>query len=352
MEWQRLPDLNFEVSAGPAIGRAGMCVGVVSGKLLVLGGSNFPEPGRTATRGGVKTYHDDGLVFEEARRQWRPAGIRLPRPADQMLSISRNGELFCIGGMAVPEGAVAASATLSVYRIFEHHDGEFALAEVANLPAPISAPVGAIVNNKIYVASASLLYRFDPEVPDRGWSVVSEIPWSPRDEYAAFAMGSELVFAGGRRFAADQWEILSDVLAFDPVNQRWRNLPSLPVGLAWATGVSLDADHTYIFGGVGADPFRAIEALRREASLQPEMSEARRAVDTQITAYFDHDPGFELSVWRLEESAGQWRFAGWHPGLPAIKRNPVPYAEGYVLAGGEINPGKRTPIVWYLKEKP
>ncbi|WP_349514562.1 hypothetical protein [Erythrobacter sp. NFXS35] len=339
--WREIAELPADAIEGLPIGRAGMCGGWIGERLVLVGGSNFPEPAQTATRGGRKAYSADAWTWDG--KEWQNFPGLLPQGTDQMLSVVVDNALYCIGGIA----GGTSSPLADVFKIEVDRSGRPTSRRMAPLPSPIADPAGGIVARSVLVAGGDKLHIFDLDDAASGW-VSTSIPWMPREGFGGVATADCLVLAGGRRLVEGRWYGSDEVLRYDPSEGRWSHLPRLPVELAWPAILGLPGGEILLVGGVDMISFRRIEGIRASAS--DPANPQRERFERQLTGLFDHDPGFDLRIWRWSPGSEAWALAGYHPGPSAIKRPVVASPFGFILPGGETNPGKRTARIWAVTE--
>ena len=78
------------------VGLAGAYSGIVEGKLLVLGGANFPD--KYPWEGGIKTWWATLYSYDLDTEEWTVYDDFLDRPLAYGVSISLPEGLLCIGG--------------------------------------------------------------------------------------------------------------------------------------------------------------------------------------------------------------------------------------------------------------
>lgn len=330
--WDRLPKAPGEAIA---YGRSGSCAGMAGGSLVVLGGSSFPEPGLTVTRGGTKHQYRDALIRDMASGRWRAQPDVLAMGTELALSLPSGDGFLCIGGSSAA-GPLAGGVRVKL------QGGTVALEALPALPIPAANPVGAAIDGRIFVVAGSRLF----ELAAGAWHERVPVPWSERVDFAAVGAGGRLYVMGGCTRTPQGWQVHRALFAYESAADRWTRLADMPIALSSLGAVALSSAGFHIIGGADADASArfaaAADAVARATPGSPE--EAQRKAEQ--TALFDHDPGFSPAIYRYDIAANAWRFAGWHPGPAAIKRPAVPFEGGLLLVGGETNAGKRTAAIW------
>ena len=130
------------------IGLAGAYSGIVEGKLLVLGGANFPD--KYPWEGGIKTWWATLYSYDLDTEEWTVYDDFLDRPLAYGVSISLPEGLLCIGGCD------HARCSDKVFLIKKEIDS-FVIDSVSypSLPVPLANAAGAICDNCIYIAGGA-----------------------------------------------------------------------------------------------------------------------------------------------------------------------------------------------------
>lgn len=342
--WEAMPPLPAD-GALAQIGRSGLCAGTSGGALLMAGGANFPEPGRTASRGGAKTYHDDVFVLRDGA--WSMANATIPVRADGFLSVQDGERVLCVGGQGYRPGSDARE-TLTTAFALEAGDGGLTVAPLPDLPVPSSNGVGGLHDGRLIATAGMSVLALDLADPEAGWSELATIPGPKRSVYGGTIADGALWVVGGRNRQGDVWSHYAETHALDLASGAWTRKADFPVPAGFVTVIDIGGGDLAAVGGVDEDYF-----LRIQSQVVPR-NEAERgraeweALNDQVTWLFDHHPGFMTQVFAHDGVADAWSQVGWHPGPAPITRSPVAYEGGWVLAGGEVSAGKRTPSVWKL----
>lgn len=242
--------------------------GMVSGKLMIAGGSNFPDV--PAVDGGIKRYYRDIYVADVpdgSLVSWRKVG-ELPQPAAYGVSVSAGDGVICVGG-------INAGGSLSdVYRI-RLENGKARIESLPSLPFALDNMAGALWNDVLYVAGGNKSGKvsncfcfLDLTELSVGWRELPGFPGFPRlqpvcsvqmnevSEMSFYLWGGFTLPADGAvptmsvdgysySFSAGQWQPLPP-----PVDKAGEPV-SLGGGAATAMGDSL----IFCLGGVHKDIF-------------------------------------------------------------------------------------------------
>lgn len=321
LRWSQLPALPGH------LGVAGAFAGVSDGKLIVAGGANFP--GKMPWDGGQKVWHDSVLVLDQTNAHWRVAG-KLPRPLGYGVSLTTKRGVLCVGGSdATRHYADAFLLTCERDQVAAH--------SLASLPVPLANAAGALVGQIAYVtggseqpgeqAAVNRFFALDLTAHTPAWQELPPCPGEARILPAAGATASAFYLAGGAALRPHDGKVkrvyLRDAWKFTPRTWTWERLADLPRPSVAAPSPAPVIDSTLLL--IGGDDGSL-------AGFQPP----------------ERHPGFPRAVQALDLLAGTWtRFDD----LPAARATlpAVAWHGLFVLPGGEVRPGVRSPEVWTLR---
>ena len=323
LEWQRLPDLN------DPRGFAGQFVGTINNKLVLVGGTNFPD--KPVWDGGIKGWYHDAYVLEAPNSEWRKIG-KLPetRAVGYGVSISTDAGLLCIGG------ADATKHLTDVFLLTLDGD-ELKTRDLPLLPSPCAYLSGAQIGNTVYVAGGiakpdavrtmRTFWSLDVKNLDAGWQVLEPWPGNGRMLAVTAAVDGSFYLSGGcdlhpgpdgKPMRAYQ----NDSYRYTP-GKGWTKIATAPTGIVAApTPAVVEGKQIIVFGGDDGS---------RLGHKPPQ----------------DH-PGFPKNVYTYDTAADQWQRIGAAPFVP-VATPVVKWHGGYVVASGEIRPAVRSREVWMLK---
>lgn len=318
--WASIPDSE---------GFAGSFAGTSGGALLVAGGANFPD--RKPWEGGTKVWTDKVFVLEKPDGPWKIAG-RLPRPLGYGVCATHGDSLVIVGG------SDANRHHADAFRL-SWKQGRLDTTALAPLPKPLANACGAIVGDVLYVAGGlespnateALAGVYSLDLGDRNakWNAVAPLPGRGRMLAMAAGFDGTLWIAGGIELNSGpdgqaKRAYLKDAYRYD-AKVGWKRIADLPRPLAAAAAFA-DGSGVAILGGddgtqVGVAPqkhrgFRS-EILRNDAK-------ADRWIESD-----------QLTAPRVTVPVARWR-------------------DRWVVPGGEVRPGIRSPEVWSMpaaKEK-
>jgi N-acetylneuraminic acid mutarotase len=346
---------HFTVKNLPQIpdkdGFAGSLAGVSNGALIVAGGSNFPNGGRP-WNGSTKKWYDQIFVLEKPDGKWLKAG-KLPKPLGYSVSLTWRDAVVCVGG-SNEEGHFAESF------LMRWKDRQVTFENLPDFPSTIANACGALVGDILYVAGGlekpsatkalSVFYALDlaAEPAKRSWKSLPSWEGEARMlSVAASYKGKFYLFSGTNLMESPkdksvQRVYLKDAHCYDPKTSQWTQLVNLPHATVAAPSPAFVADNQLVI--VGGDT-------------------GENAFNTPVLK--DKHPGFNTKIIGYDSKNNQCKMvqnfqtdikpnAETHPNestyLP-VTTPLVAWQGGYVMPGGEVRPGTRTPRVLIINPK-
>jgi len=317
--WDRLPSLpDKEGFAGPFAGSS-------RGILLVAGGANFP--GKKPWEGGKKVWHDAIFALDRPDGEWRIAG-KLPRPLGYGVSVTHREGVICVGGSDSERHHAEA------FRL-EWVDGRVVISTLPPLPGPVANACGAMVGDSLYVAGGldspdatetlKTAYRIDLAAERPAWREIE--PWAGSGRMLAVAASMDGMFwlAGGADLVVGpggkvERRHMKDAFRYDP-DRGWKRLGDLPRPVVGAPSPApVDGSGFFLLGGDDGS----------KVGFSPP----------------GRHPGFAREIVRLDRKAETWAELGALPFSPRVTVPLVRWGDAWVIPGGEVRPGVRSPEVW------
>jgi N-acetylneuraminic acid mutarotase len=222
--------------------------------VATLDGEVYVVGGFDASRGVTSMVE----AYDPATDRWR-------RVADTPLAL-HHANVGAAAGKLVIAGFLTGGGFVENDRVFVYDPAQDAWSEGEPLP-PGTARGGsavAVLDDEVYViggrgsGARADVARYDPS--DDSWELLPSLP-EPRDHVVAGVIDSKIYVAGGRLLnigahRADTW-------VFDPGDESWSAVADMPTSRAGAAGAALDG-RLYVFGGEGSDTetgvFEQVEA--------------------------------------------------------------------------------------------
>ena len=224
------------------VGFGGMFAGVLKGRLVTGGGSQFRD--RPIWLKGEKTYSDRVFTLDHLDGKWTEQAFRLPVQVAHYASVASDEAIYLAGGMDV------AGCVKTAWEI--RAQGEtFSCTPLPDLPDTNGYTAAAIVGGRLYVAGGQKqltvrvaiaeVWSLDLQKKD-GWRREPDLPGAGVFLAAAAGYGEHLYVIGGVNLdAAGQAIQPARCFRLHVPTGRWERLPDLPeprVGAATPCAVS------------------------------------------------------------------------------------------------------------------
>lgn len=313
--WHDLPSLPQSI--------AGQCVGTLGDMLVVAGGSSWTN---APWNGGTKHWSDDVIALTPDSRSWQLVG-HLPRPSAYGTAVQAGKNLLCIGGQD-------ATQTYDTVIQLGLDGGKLTVMELPHLPRSITNASAAVAGGKVYVVGGQHTLNAK-DVSKEIWSLDisnssvfgawKEGPVSPwqhaRILPVVAACGDDLFVASGADLVTDQEGAshrmyLSDAWLLK-AGKRWERLPDSPAPIVGAPSLCDGQGSVLVFGGDDGQ------------------------FADQVFILKDRHPGFSLKTRLFNLHDSQWSLGPTLP-LSLVTTGATIWNDGYVIAGGEPQPGHRS----------
>ncbi|MBQ9653075.1 MAG: hypothetical protein IJV32_02500 [Bacteroidales bacterium] len=292
--------------------------GVIGETLVVAGGANFP--GKSLLEGGAKRVYADIWAFSDGR--WSHAGV-LP-------DSTAYGATFQVpGGLVFAGGNICGSTTDKVYKV-SLSDGNAIVTPLPALPVPMEQCGWSSNEGILFLAGREGV--FCCREGEYVWKKLADIP-EPLLQPVAFASGGKLFLWGG--FNPQTLLAPPDGHCLNLETLGWESAPAVPDGgtFVGATGATLPDGRLAVVGGVN----RAI------------FERALRNTPEDRIPYLSKEPAeykFRSEVFVFGSQKLEWSSLGTCPETalagPGVAASPD---GGLFVAGGELKPGVRSPMI-------
>lgn len=224
--------------------RAGYIAGALDNHFVIAGGSYWKDD--------QKVWSDRTDLFDPRTDRWS-AGPPLPHVLSDAASSTLGEAVYVFGGIA--NGKLFDD-------ILKLDRNGWNVLEDTRLPEPRMYSVAATLGDAIYIlgglsvagdlkTATTDLLRWEPGKPCQK---LASFPGLARVSAAFTAAGGRLYVFGGAHQEGGQVRNLNDAWVYDPVTNRWEELPSLPMARrAWSAFAS--NDYTVVISGGYTDSF-------------------------------------------------------------------------------------------------
>jgi N-acetylneuraminic acid mutarotase len=219
------------------------------GKIYAFGGFVLPTAGPAAW-----TPVDNAWEYDPVADTWKPLAP-LPTKRGSPVAGVAGDKIYVIGGATTPSGSKEtavhpARPHVSVGAVEEYDPSTNTWRQRSPMPTPRNHATVGVVNGKIYViggrvggafitsgsSNVDVVEEYDPAA-DAWGSPRAKMP-SARSAMASGVYGGRIYVTGGEGQDSQRMYTFRALEAYDPANNRWTILPSMPVsrhGLAGAT---------------------------------------------------------------------------------------------------------------------
>ena len=368
--WQSLPSLpRTNSSDSISLGVSGHFSGITNGCILVAGGCNFPD--KPASEGGVKRYYDSIWKLDTAGMmtgQWEKVGT-LPHPVAYGASVSVSEGLVCIGGNNDKQ-SFSSAYLLSWNAVASQVD----IIKLPELPFRMDNLAATSSANYIYVAGgnkngvpANSFLRLNLNQLTKGWEILPDFPGCARLQPVLVSQhsdeGTQIYLSGG--FQPEVYNskpfIPTDLLSFSSMKNEWKLESAVPVmkggelrtftgGCAVSNGDSL----IYFTGGVNYDRFLSAISMNRNLKLAEK--NGKTSLFSRLTrekdSYLKHPSAwykFNKEIFIYNTFTRKWTFLDDNEFTARAGASLLLLNKCFIIIGGEIKPGIRTPDVMLLR---
>lgn len=192
------------------VGYAGMFAGVLNGKIVAGGGSQFRDKPNWLQ--GQKVFSDRIFVLGDPNGKWTEHPTRLPGPMGHFASAATSDAIYLVGGINAG-GCLAGAWQLRTHPPDrDRSEHEFRFAPLPDFPHPLGYATAAIAGGRIYVFGG---------LPDPASKTPGTATWS-------------LALA-------------------DTPGRAWQREPDWPAPGVFVSAAASDGESIYAFGGIGFD---------------------------------------------------------------------------------------------------
>jgi len=247
-EWKILAPLPDPIGFG------GMFAGVLNGRLVTGGGSQWDKP---IWLKGQKRFSDRIFSLAIPAAAWREEALRLPEKRGHFASAATPEAIYLAGGVD------AAGCASAAYELRAQGEG-LVCNRLPDLPHPIGYAVAAIAGGRLWVVggmrepagkvASNEVWSLALAAPAQsaGWRREADLPGTGVFVAAAASDGSALYVFGGMAFdAAGKYQPSKQACRLNCQDGKWSRLPDLPeprVGAASPCPV-LPGNRIFLVGG-------------------------------------------------------------------------------------------------------
>ena len=345
--WRKSGALPSAAANQHSHGVGGAIAGIHANKLIILGGTYFPE--KMPWQGGKKKYETKGFVFaiNDTGAFSLEHEFQFPVPIGYA-AVCETSEGLLVAGGENQEGL-----SNKVW-ILKYHAAEkkVIITSLPALPYSVSSASACSIHDKIFLAGGETetsasngLLQFDLRASSLVWKQMASIPVAVSHSVllaSSTSAQNHLLLIGGRKKSAGQLTVFyQSVYKYDLNADRWIEGPALPYPLAAGTGVMNRKGTCFLFGGDQGETFHKVEELILKMEDTKDNAQRELLNQEKIRVQSSH-PGFSKEILLLEENAKSWKRADAFPYPVPVTTRAIGWADKVIMAPGEIKAGIRS----------
>lgn len=344
--WSYAGILPADSQGVPSPGLAGPFAGVSHNRLLIGGGSNFPDG--APWEGGEKRYYDQLYIFKKKKDSLICISHRLHLPYAVAYSANCSTEK----GIVVAGGENEAGAINRVLLLNWNNEREDVV--VRYLPdLPLALTNGMITARKdiLYFAGgennlgvSNQFYTLDLNDASSGWKKLGALK-HPVTNGLLLADDSSIYLIGGRKREIDSTSDLYDeVYCYDLNKREWKQKASLPYPLSAHTGVKWNDSTLLVLSGDKGATFHLTEVLLMKIAHEKNKVKREQLITEKNELQKSH-PGFSGDVLAYNTRTDEWKKVDSIPFPGPVTTTAVRWDNKLIIPCGEIRAGVRTPDI-------
>lgn len=327
-------------------GLAGAAISIIDQKLVVAGGTNFPD--KMPWSGGKKNYYNDIFIYSKTAQ-----GLVLNtsnRPVKLPINLAYGAVCSTKDGMVIA-GGENENGLSNIVWLLSWKAGELSIRQLPNLPKPLTNAALTVIGNVLYLAggetkdgATTQFLSLNLDAKEESWKILPGLPQATSHSVLLHVMQdakTELYLIGGRkRNLGDTSSLYSAVYAFDIEQQVWAVKKALPYPVSAATGI-VKGKSLLVFSGDRGETFHQAEKLIAEIDREQDLMKKETLNQQKIKIQANH-PGFSKTVLKYEIASGVWTELPRPMPYGTVTTTAVLFDDEVIIAGGEIKAGVRT----------
>lgn len=349
-QWEKAGELPGE-DGHRSPGVAGPVAGMIGNRLVIGGGSNFPDG--APWEGGSKKYYDKVFLFEKANGKLKALSKTLSLP----YQVAYPANVKIAQGLVVMGGENEDGAIDEVLLLTEKEE----LKSLPNLPQPLSSGMAATDGRYLFFAggvnekgASDRLFQLDLNHLEKEWELVSRLPHAVSHGglfYSAWEGRESLYLIGGRKANKDSLsDFYNTVHRFDLKENVWEEKLAMPYALSAFSGLEWNDSVFLIFSGDQGTVFHKTEDLIAKIAQEKDPDISAQLIKEKNELQQSH-PGFSGNVLLYEVNKNAWIRIDSIPFPGQVTTTAVKWDRDIFIPNGEIRAGVRTPDILMGKLK-
>ena len=338
------------------LGMAGPITAILDDKLIIIGGSNFPD--NYPWNNGKKKFLDEvhiGVLTKANKLDWIDQNkYTFPIAFCNGLSTTVNSTIFVFGGKT------NNGINNIVYRIRFDDKNRLKFDSISTLPTNFTPTACGLIDNTIlihgYNIVENIMYRFD--VNTYSWTLAKGLTGEVRTESIVSAIvgtrGNEKFYLfGGRHINGTKLSIFNDCWSYSPGQNEWQyvgemKMTNKKMTLMAAPVTLLDDTKLVFFGGDDGVSFK--KRFELEQQIKNASGDQKTHLETLLREEFISHKGFSKNIRVFDTQKKTWYNEGSisNQQLP-VCTSALRWGDKIVIPSGEIKPGIRSAKVLEIK---
>lgn len=345
----QIPALNKQTQS---LGLAGAAIGINDHKLIIVGGTNFPD--KMPWNGGKKNYYNDVFIYSKSFQ-----GLTLKSAEEQFklpFNLAYSATCSTEKGIVIAGGENEDGLSNKVL-LLNWKKGKLIVNYLPELPRALTNASLTVIGEKLYLAGGEIesgatvqFLSLSLSLQQEGWIELAQLPNAVSHAILLSAEQEIYLISGRKRNVGDTSTLYSQMYTFNIKEQTWNAKKSLPYPISAATGIIKDRS-ILIFSGDKGETFHKAEKLIAAIDREKDLAKKEMLNQQKIALQATH-PGFSKKVLKYDMLTGIWtELKGLMP-YGTVTTNAVILKNEVIIAGGEIKAGVRTPniIIGKLKK--
>jgi N-acetylneuraminic acid mutarotase len=354
VSWSIAAQIPAAYQQTKSIGLAGAIIGITDQRLLIAGGTNFPD--KMPWHGGKKRYYNDIFLYEKNDQE-----LNLTKDQFKLPFNLAYGAVCCTPTGIVVAGGENEDGLSCKVLLLNWSTGTINISYLPDLPKGLTNAALTLVEHTLYLAGGEVenattaqFLSLDLKAQNEGWKVHANLPHAVSHAVLLSSeqeQVKEIYLIGGRkRNPADTSTIYNHVYAYQIKEHAWKEKRSLPYPVSAATGI-IKGRSILVFSGDKGETFHKAEKLINEIALEKNATK-KEILDRQKTEVQSNHPGFSKTVLKYDLVTNLWSALNSQMPYGLVTTRAVLFNNKIVIAGGEVKAGVRTPniIIGKLKQ--
>jgi N-acetylneuraminic acid mutarotase len=341
------------------LGMAGPSTSILNDKLIIIGGSNFPD--EYPWNNGKKKIINDiyiGNLNKNNSIDWIDQNrYTFPVAIYNGVSVSTNRSMFVLGGVT------SNGINQIVYRLRFVDQNVLQIDSVSMLPNNFTPTSGGLIGKTFlivgYSESGNLTYTFDIE--NFSWQKKKGLPGEIRSEAIVSAIAGlpedeKLYLFGGRYVNGPLLTIYNDCWSFSLKHNEWEFIGRMKTKennnliIMASPIIKINDTKLVLFGGDDGDRFKRRFELEQKIKVAPKNE--KEQLKKKLRSEFISHKGFSPNIIVFDTQKKTWKKIGRiSTYLLPVCTSALCWNDKIIIPAGEIKPGIRSNLILEIKKE-